>query len=453
MESTAPLIGLLVKQFPKISETFILGEVLGLERKGITLQIFSINHPTDEIIHSTATEVQSPLYYLPVLWGRELLAHVKAHVATAMRQPFRYIETLRYALQRHESEGLFQFTLAICLARNLRKLGITHLHVHFVSTPVGIAELVKYLTGITFSISAHAKDIYLSSPTALRRKLRAAKFTVTCTEYNRDYLASLAEPDTPIFRMYHGIDGNRFQPSLADTIPNTESSPLILSIGRLRPKKGFPVLIQACKQLAEQGVPFRCEIVGYGPDQELLQALIDRSGLDKIVTLVGKLTQDQVIERYRAATLFVLPCIIADDGDRDGIPNVLLEAMAMGLPVVSTSVSGVPEIIEDDNTGLLIPPGDAAALSKTLHRLLTDSFLCGRLGTAGRTLVLRSFSNEINLSLLAELLHDTTHQGPTPTPPYINAPRHKTKPRLTLERTAYALPTENLSHTNCLCNN
>jgi glycosyltransferase involved in cell wall biosynthesis len=183
----------------------------------------------------------------------------------------------------------------------------------------------------------------------------------------------------------------------------------------------------------------------------MLQALIDRSGLGERVTLVGKLTQDKVIERYRAATAFVLPCIIADDGDRDGIPNVLLEAMAMGLPVVSTSVSGVPEIIEDDNTGLLIPPGDAAELSKALHSLLTDSSLCGRLGTAGRALVLRSFSNELNLTLLAKLLRDATHQARTPASPNISMAGRKIGTDLTSEHSARVVPTETLSHTNCLC--
>jgi glycosyltransferase involved in cell wall biosynthesis len=391
-------IGFLVKTYPKLSETFILEEILGLENLGVKLHIFSLNPPQDAAVHAAFGRVKADVTYLS---GRmALLERIAVQCKHALRNPSRYVKALWFAMRRPETNGLNDFLRAGFLGEKLRALGISHLHAHFISEPAGVAEMVNRLTGIRYSISAHAKDIYLSQPNTLQRKLRAAAFTVTCTCYNRSHMTAIA-PSANIFRMYHGIDLQRFSSNDQALKLNP---PLILSVGRLREKKGFATLIKSCFALHLAGISFRCEIVGYGEDQAKLQRLIDCYGLAAMVVLTGKMTHTQLIERYRQATLFVLPSQIAEDGDRDGIPNVLLEAMAMTLPVVSTDVSGIPEVIKNGVNGFLVPPRDALALQKAMVTLLSDAQLRARMGKEGRHVVESMFSNDVNLLLLSDLL-------------------------------------------------
>jgi glycosyltransferase involved in cell wall biosynthesis len=279
--------------------------------------------------------------------------------------------------------------------------GVEHLHSHFISTPADIAELVGRLAALPFSISAHAKDIYLAEPADLRRKLQAARFTVTCTEANREVLAATA-PQAAVHRMYHGVDHALFHP--AQRMLASVAVPLIVSVGRLRAKKGLDGLIDACALLRDRGQAFTCEIVGYGEEQPRLQAQIDDLGLSAQITLVGKLAREQVIDRYARAAVYVQPSRIAADGDRDGIPNVLLEAMAMGLPVVATRVSGIPELVSHEINGLLVEPDDPAALADAITRLIARPALCADLGCRARATVTESFDNDRNLRQLMALL-------------------------------------------------
>lgn len=390
-------VGVLVKIYPKLSETFILEELLGLERLGERLHVFALQPPTDAVSHDAVARVAAPVTYLPELRPRRFAAFAVAHLALAATAPLRYLSALRAAAGR--AGGLADFLRAGWLVRALRRAGIGHLHTHFISRPADVAELVARL-GIPFSISAHAKDIYLSPPADLRRKLSAARFTVTCTEYNRRTLATIA-PDATIHRMYHGVDAVRFDPVLRRP---DERPPLVLAVGRLREKKGFDTLVDACALLRSQGIAFRCEIVGYGDQHPALAARIARSGLEGTVALTGKLAREAVIERYARAAVFVQPSRVGQDGDRDGIPNVLLEAMAMALPVVSTPVSGIPELVDHDRTGLLVAPDRPAELAAAITRLLADPALGRRLAAAGRRAVQEDFDNDHNLGLLRGLL-------------------------------------------------
>ena len=403
-------IGFLVKTYPKVSETFILGEILGLERCGVPLHIFSLQRPTDDVSHAATANVAADVsYVLAASWTRaRALATLREQLQLLLTNPRRYFATLIFALRCGEANRLKTFLQAGSLALQARNADVAHLHAHFASEPATIAELAHKLSGLTYSISAHAKDIYLSDPVALRRKLNSACFTVTCTEYNRRHLAAVAGPEARVLRMYHGVDIERFDPATVAATPQ-QGPALILSVGRLREKKGFPILINACRRLADEGVAFRCEIVGYGPDAEKLQTLIDRSGLRSLVQLVGKLTHEQLILRYRAATLFVLPCQISADGDRDGIPNVLLEAMAMQLPVVSTDVSGIPEVVQHRINGLIVPPENSDALMKAMRCLIENPAMRKELGANGRQVVAARFSNETNLKLLRSLLLNAAH--------------------------------------------
>ncbi|MCB1955974.1 MAG: glycosyltransferase family 4 protein [Rhodocyclaceae bacterium] len=404
-------VGLLVKIYPKLSETFILEEILGLERLGEELHIFAMQAPTDAIHHDAVSQVEAPVTYIPEATVGNAWSLVMAHLGLMLYRPGRYLSGIRAALSRRG--GLADFVRAGWLAHNLLRKGIRHLHTHFISRPADIAELVAKL-GVPFSISAHAKDIYLSDPQDLQRKLKAARFTVTCTEYNRETLARIA-PGADIQRMYHGVDAHRF---CREHDHDTCAQPLILAVGRLREKKGFDTLIEACRRLALRGLDFRCEIVGYGEEYARLQQQIEREGLLGRVRLAGKLPREGVIERYNRAAVFVQPSRIGQDGDRDGIPNVLLEAMAMELPVVSTRVSGIPEVVRHEQTGLLIDPDRPADLAEAIARLMADAPLRARLGQAGREAVQTHFDNDRNLKLLRSHLenaHDCPRRAPLET--------------------------------------
>jgi len=392
--------GLLVKTWPKLSETFILEEVLGLERAGVPLQIYALQPPTDAIAHDALNAVRAPVCYLPTVTLRHLPTLAAAQLRSALRQPLRHVGGLVRASLRGQ---LKPFMRGTWLAEHMRRRQIAHVHTHFISAPADVAEHVAAL-GLGFSISAHAKDIYTSRPEDLKRKLEAARFTVTCTEYNRRHLAGLA-PEAPIERMYHGVDAGRFSPDLRTP---TETPALILAVGRLKEKKGFDTLIDACQHLHAAGRRFRCEIVGYGDGESGLRQHIARAGLGAHIHLTGKLARTEVIDRYARASVFVQPSRIGHDGDRDGIPNVLLEAMAMGVPVISTPVSGIPEVVETERTGLLVPPDQPALLADAILRLLDNAPLATRLAAYGRQRVLERFDNDHNLALLRSSL-ETAH--------------------------------------------
>ncbi len=396
-------VGLLLKTFPKLSETFVLEEILGLERLGVPLHIFSLNRPAEDLQHAANASVRARVDYPPAGLGRRWLAHL----TLALRRPLTYLRALAFALVRQRAGAARCFSQAVCMAGPLGRAGITHLHTHFISEPTAVAEILQRLTGVGYSISAHAKDIYLSEPASLKRKMSGARFTVTCTEYNRAHLAGIADDSGRVHRMYHGVDLRRF---CCDEHASKDVPPLILSVGRLRTKKGFPILIEACRALHRAGLAFRCEIVGYGEERERLASLITQYDLDDCVELCGKMAHEALIERYRAARLFVLPCVVAEDGDRDGIPNVLLEAMASGVPVVSTDVSGIPEVVVREQTGLSVAANDAHALAQAMRRVLEDPALARRLAHNARRKVEAAFCNDVNLLMLRDLLERAARQ-------------------------------------------
>ena len=399
-------IGLLVKIFPKLSETFVLEEVLGLERLGVPIRLYTLAAPTDAMAHPVVARVRAEIVQVPAAAWRHAPTLLWRHAVLAATAPWRYVKAVRHALSR-EQAGLRDFVRAGWLAGQLRQDGVAHLHTHFISTPTDVSELVSMLGGIPFSISAHAKDIYLSDPADLRRKMTAARFTVTCTEYNCRTLSAMA-PGANVHRMYHGIDAAVFHPTHRQ---RPALVPLILSVGRLREKKGLDTLIEACKLLSSRGVPYRCEIVGYGEEQGRLSALIDSLALADQVQLVGKLTREQVIDRYARAAVYVQPSRVAADGDRDGIPNVLLEAMAMGVPVVATRVSGIPEVVKHRGNGWLVEPDDAVALADAIEHLVEAPELRAALAREARSTVIAHFDNDRNLRLVIQLL-ESGHAHP-----------------------------------------
>jgi glycosyltransferase involved in cell wall biosynthesis len=404
-------VAYLVKTFPKLSETFILNEVLELERQGVELHIFSLREPSDTKVHPAVADVKARATYIPYPTPLqrvpfEKMAHkiqlLKDRRFVFLRRPLSYLQTLRF----HRKHGIRKrhFDQALTLARELLRGGFKHLHAHFANEPTSVAELAHRLTGCCFSFTAHAKDIYLTDNDELARKIASAKFVITCTGFNRTYLAKLVPDQAPIHLCYHGVDLSRFSSETEADHKRFSEPPLILSVGRLCEKKGFPYLIQACHRLKQKGRRFVCRIVGWGPLQQALEEQIADLELKGCVSLVGKITQDKLIGEYRRADLFVLPCLVTDDGDRDGIPNVLVEAMAMCVPVVSTPVSGIVELVDHTQNGLLAAEKDAESLAGAIEVLLDDPSLRHRLGANGRQTVMERFSLDQSTAKVRELL-------------------------------------------------
>ena len=401
-------VAYLLKTFPKLSETFILNEVLELERQGLPLHIFSLREPSETKVHPGVEEVRagvthlrytSPYRRVPFERMAHKIQFLEDRRYLFLRRPIRYLRTLRF----HAKHGgrKRHFDQALALARELLRGAFTHLHSHFANEPTSVAELAHRLTGCPFSFTAHAKDIYLTDAGELSRKIAAAEFVITCTGYNRSHLARLAAGQAPIHLCYHGVDLSRF--SGEPQVPSNDA-PLILSVGRFCEKKGFPYLMQACHRLKQKGHRFVCRIVGFGSLQHELEELIRTLELQDCVFLAGKMTQDKLIHEYRRADLFALPCLVTDDGDRDGIPNVLVEAMAMGVPVVSTPVSGIGELVEHMQNGLLAAERDSESLAAALEMLLDDPRLRARLGANGRQKVMEGFSLDRSTAKVRDLL-------------------------------------------------
>lgn len=411
-------IGYVLKMYPRFSETFIVNEILELERRGADVRIYSLRKPDDGRFHANLAQVRAPVVYLPESIVAESGDVLAAQRACLKANPRVFGRVLWYALTRRNRHALKRFLQAAVLTEHLRANPVSHLHAHFASSATRVAMFAHLLTGVPFSFTAHAKDIFHAAVDAdlLRDKMRAARFVVTVSEFNRRYLAqlasapgqtslggllptaSLALPPQRIRRLYNGVDLNVFD---GDTAPaRGTGTPLILSIGRLVEKKGLDILIKACALLRERGLNFRAELIGKGPLEPALKAQIAALDLQRHVMLAGPQPQDAVVAAYRRADVFALPCVVAADGNRDGLPTVLLEAMAMRLPVVSTALTGIPEIVDDGENGLLVPPNDPAALADALGRLLRDPALRGRLGDAARRKVLREFDLRTNAAML-----------------------------------------------------
>ena len=286
--STHRTIGYLLKTFPKVSETFILQEILDLEALGLDLAIYALQRPTDTVAHGLAGQARASVTYLSRSPFAIRRSPLWAHIRLSIVSPQRYLSTVRFWLRASERPSLSEFLQAGSLGAALLDAKIDHLHVHFANEPASVAELAHRLTGIPYSMTCHAKDIFLATPSILQRKMRHAEFVVTCTEANRQHLQRLSDNSTPISRLYHGLNLARFDTLRVNHGVMRSTIPTIISVGRFREKKGFLTLIRACHLLAVRGHRFRCCIVGYGPLQADMEALIRELNLEDIITLAGK---------------------------------------------------------------------------------------------------------------------------------------------------------------------
>ncbi len=400
-----PKIAYLIKCFPRLSETFILHEVLELERQGVDLRIFSLLQPEGKVNQATQ-EVQAQISYIPRGFPFGTLRLLAATGKRLLKSPWRFLRTVSIAIvQYHHPATPRHLLYAAYLANQLEREGITHIHAHYVNTPSTVANLAHHFTGISYSFTAHAKDIYLSRKASIAYKMRQASFVATCTAYNQRYLTEQIDQtvNTSVYGIYHGLNLRVF-PALPVPAAHMDETPLLLTVARLVEKKGLTYLLQACRILKDRGYHFHCRIVGEGPLRPILEEQIRALNLVECVELYGGETHERVIEMYRQATLKVLPCVVSENGDRDGIPNVLVEALYMGVPVISTPVSGVPELIAPEENGVLVPTRDSQALADAMARLLDDPQLRQRLATAGQQTVLESFDMARNVTRLKQLL-------------------------------------------------
>jgi glycosyltransferase involved in cell wall biosynthesis len=416
-------IGYIIRSYPRLSQTFILHEILALEQLGIELQLFPITDPREPVVQPQVAQVRAPVEYLEAAVQRDRAAILAEHLLAALAAPVRYIKTLGYVLRNKQlDEGYTAasrwecFVEAVYMARLLQRArrrgrAIDHLHAHFAHDPTLIALLVHKLTGISYSFTAHARDLFQIPRASLTERIAAATAAVTCCAANLGYLTDSAPPQMrdKIRLIHHGVDLRGFQPASENQEPRTEnqydaagsrfsvgyalggSAPLILSVGRLVEKKGFPDLLLALSRLKERGYRFRGAIYGDGPLHGELAAQIARLGLDADVTLAGECAQRELIPVFQRANIFALAPFVTEDGDRDGVPNVLVEAMACGLPVVATAVAGIPELVAHERNGLLVPPHDPEALAGALAALLDNAAKREQFGAMARHTVVESF--------------------------------------------------------------
>lgn len=397
-----PTVGYILSAWPRLSETFILNEVVALERLGGRLRIFSIKNPKDEPVHAKVAQVGAPVTYLSI--GSHRKAVWQTNLRFLCRRPVRYFRTLFQAMCYRRRAYVRRFFQAGYLAEILSREPVAHLHAHFANDPTLVAMFTHRLTGIPYSFTAHAKDIYVKTPPeVLRAEARQAQAVVTCTEYNRKYLVDQVglTSNGKVHCIYHGIDLSQFK--FERPRDSQTGAPIILSVARLVEKKGLYDLLGAADILRRRGLSFQVEIIGDGPLRRALETRVMQLGLHDRVRLLGALPHESVCSAYQRASIFALPCIVAADGDRDGIPNVLPEAMACGVPVVATPISGIPELIETELHGLLVPQNSPVQLAEALDRLLTQPELCGRLARAARHKVENCFSVERGSSRLLAL--------------------------------------------------
>jgi glycosyltransferase involved in cell wall biosynthesis len=402
-------VAYVVRSWPRLSQTFIVNEVVALEQLGLDLAIFSMSRPDEPLAAPQAERVRAPVRYLGTLMGP--LNRVRAHVRLAAATPRRYAAALAFvARNRHLSVGYSTASRWRCFDYAVELAGVARadaaagrplaqIHAHFAHDPALVGLLAQRLTGVPFSLTAHARDLYGIPAKALAARARDASAVVTCCQANADYLAAFVESDR-LHLVHHGVDLESFRPCLSTA---GGEPPLILSVGRLVEKKGFPELLHACALLAQGGHRFRCVIYGEGPMGDALATLRDELGLREAVALAGPRSPQELVAIFQSADVFALTPFVAANGDRDGVPNVLVEAMACGIPVVSTQVGGIPELVRHGENGLLAAPQDVAAAAAHLARLLDDPGLRRRLGAAARSTVEADFDTRVAAHRLATL--------------------------------------------------
>ena len=397
-------VGYVMKMYPRLAETFILNEILAHEAAGLELEIFSLRSPVDGRFHQDLGRVRAQVTYVPgqTVKGEQLWATL-----CEARNDLPAVENILEEGQAEPAANVYQ---AILLARAVRERRITHLHAHFATVATNVTRLASRLSGVPYSFTAHAKDIYHDEveEADLRRKLQQAVTVVTVSDYNRNHLRDRFGDDAArVRRIYNGLDLQEFPYAPPENRP-----PLVMGVGRLVDKKGFGDLIEACALLDQRGRKFRCEIIGDGVLKAALAEKISALRMGDSVELLGPRDREEVKHRMRRAGVLAAPCVISPNGNRDGLPTVLIEAMALGTPCISTAVTGIPELVRDGETGLIAAQHDPASLADAIERLLDDRALGLRLAAAARRLVEAEFDIHRNTVALRDVFGAPRAEAP-----------------------------------------
>ena len=400
-------VAYLMSRFPKLSETFILYELLALEQLGVAIEIFPLIREREPVAHREAARLAERAHDVRIL-SRAVLA---AQWYWLRRRPMAYLgswlATLRGNVARPSflARAMAVVPLAATFARRMEELRVDHIHAHWATHPALAAYVASRLTGVPYSFTAHAHDIFVQRP-MLREKIRRASFVVTISEYNRRFLEGLygrVAADRVVV-VHCGTDPEVFRPPRAAA---TRGRWTIVCVASLQPQKGQGHLVEACRLLADRGTDLECLLVGDGETRDELVRRIKFAGLEERVKLLGNQPRHRVVELMGSADVVVQPSIILGSGKMEGIPLALMEALAMERPVVASAISGIPELIEDGVTGLLVPPGDPRRLATALHSLFVDRAFAELLGQAGRRRVVADFDQKRSARELARMFAST----------------------------------------------
>jgi glycosyltransferase involved in cell wall biosynthesis len=403
---TNKTIVVLLKGYPRLSETFIAQELLGLERAGFALKLVAMRRPTDKKRHPVHDEIKAPVSYLPEYLHEEPVRVAKALLKVSTRPGFgsalrAFLRDLPRDLSRNRFRRFGQ--AAVLVAEWPDDAG--WLHVHFIHTPAAVARYASRMGGTPFTVSAHAKDIWTSEPWDLSDKLDEADWTVTCTKAGHERLQSLSSRRN-VHLSYHGLDLDRF-PHFSGSRPardggDPDDPVRIVSVGRAVKKKGYDTLLRALALLPKE-LAWRFTHIGGGDELAPLKTLAEDLSIASHITWKGALDQREVLDHYRDSDLFSLACRITADGDRDGLPNVMVEAASQNLAVVATNISGITELFVDGENGLLVAPEDPVALAAALERAIREPDLRQRLGQAAEAKVRHDFDHHTSIADLKRL--------------------------------------------------
>lgn len=409
-------IAILLKGYPRLSETFIAQEILGLEKAGFDLALVALRRPTDTKRHPVHDEIKAPVLYLPEYLHEEPLRVFRALLKTMWKPGFwKAFGALARDFTRDRTRNrIRRFGQGAVLSAELPG-GTGWLHAHFIHTPASATAYASMITGIPWTCSAHAKDIWTSPDWELAGKLRTNRWTVTCTRTGFEHLKALGGPSAHVHLSYHGLDLARFghfdgkRPARDGS--SAEDPVRIISVGRAVPKKGYDILLTALSLLPSD-IHWRFEHIGDGDIIKALKAQATELGIADRVSWRGAQDQKDVLASYRTSDIFALACRITPDGDRDGLPNVIVEACSQGLVCLSTDISGVPELLTDGENGLLVPSENAAALAEAIERSIRDPAMRHRLGQAAEQRVRADFDFHNSIGQLKSLFETEWEKMP-----------------------------------------
>jgi len=402
-------VAYIMSRFPKLTETFILYEMLAMKKEGVQIEVYPLLREHAEVMHPEAVSFVEAAHFQPFI----SLSIIRANLYFLWRKPLEYLRTLWTLLRANW--GSFRFFIgvlgifpkSVLFAYQMQVENVNHIHAHFASHPAAAGFIIHRLAGISYSFTAHGSDLHRDRH-MLYEKVTDAAFVVAISNYNKEMIISECQGNyrDKVTVIHCGVDTEVFRFRSGETPHEKGENPfMILCVGTLHEVKGQAYLIEACRKLHESGIDFECHFVGDGPDKSTLTELAAQAGISKKMNFHGLQKQERIVQLLQDADVLAAPSVPTSDGRREGIPVVLIEAMSSGVPIIASNISGIPELVLDEDTGLLVPPRDAAALANALERYYRDPVMRKRLGRSGREKVVREFDLYRNAAMLAQQIH------------------------------------------------